>query len=58
MDEDDISYALAKQLPSAYAIESNYGEIYLDEEMRRAVRQALRPILERRLRATRAGEPE
>jgi phosphoribosylanthranilate isomerase len=49
MNRDDISYALAKQLVSAYAIESSYGHIELDEELRDAVDVAVRPILERRL---------
>lgn len=42
-------YALAKQLQTAYSIETNYGSITLDPEMREAVDAALRPIIERRL---------
>lgn len=49
MNRDDISYALAKQLSSATAIESNYGRLDLDEELRCAVDSAVRQILERRL---------
>lgn len=49
MNRDDISYALAKQLGSATAIESNYGRLDLDEELRCAVDAAIRQILERRL---------
>lgn len=45
----NISYALAKQLGSAYSINTNYGEIELDDELRAALGAALRPILERRL---------
>lgn len=55
MDEFAIGYALAKQLSTASAIESAYGTLELDEEMRQAVDAALRPILERRLRATKQG---
>lgn len=44
----EISYALAKQLPSAYAIASSYGEFPLDDELRAAVDAAVRPILQRR----------
>ncbi|NYT62384.1 hypothetical protein H0A66_08675 [Alcaligenaceae bacterium] len=49
MTEEEIGYALAKQLKTAHSIESNYGHIYLDEELHKAVDAALRPILERRL---------
>lgn len=47
------SYALCKQLPSMYAISSNYGGIDLtdDDEMREAVRAAVEPILRRRIQA-------
>ncbi|CAM3827243.1 hypothetical protein [Castellaniella denitrificans] len=51
MNHDDISYALAKQLGSAYAIESNYGAIELDDELRQAIDAAVRPILQARLAA-------
>lgn len=49
MTEDEISYALAKQLKPAHSIESNYGHIHLDQELCQAMDAALRPILERRL---------
>lgn len=42
------SYALSKQLSSAHALASSYGDLELDDEMREAVTRALRPILERR----------
>ena len=45
-----LSYALSKQLSSAYEITSNYGPIELDDELRAAVERAVRPILERRLK--------
>lgn len=45
-----LSYALSKQLSSAYEITSNYGGIELDDELRAAVEKAVRPILERRLK--------
>lgn len=44
-----FSYAISKQLPSAYALNSSYGELELDEEMRAAIEKALLPILERRI---------
>ncbi len=50
------SYAISKQLSSAFAIETNYGDLPLDDEMREAVAQALRPILEQRLEAARKAE--
>lgn len=50
MTPEDISYALAKQLASATAIESSYGQIMLDDELRQAVDAAARPILERRMK--------
>lgn len=49
------SYALCKQLPSAYEIASNYGGIALDGELRTAVEMAVRPILERRLHQAQRG---
>lgn len=52
MRENDIlrySYALAKQLPSAYALKTSYGQFDLDDEMRAAVEAALRPILTARM---------
>ncbi|CAM5288107.1 hypothetical protein [Eoetvoesiella caeni] len=49
MTEDEIGYALAKQLKTAHSIDSNYGHIYLDTELHQAMDAALRPILERRL---------
>ena len=48
----EMLYAIAKQLPMATAIQTNYGEIELDDELRRAVETALAPILENRLLAT------
>lgn len=50
------SYAISKMLPSAFAIETNYGTLYLDDETRAAVENALRPILEQRLEAARKAE--
>ncbi len=55
MNGTEISYALAKQLTSATTIESNYGSIDLDAELRRAVDAAVRPILERRMAAFERG---
>lgn len=44
-----ISYAISKKLAAATAISTNYGDIELDDEMRAALDNALRPILKRRL---------
>lgn len=44
-----ISYALTKQLHKAYAIETDYGNIPLDAELKLAIDKAIRPILEKRL---------
>ena len=44
-----ILYALSKQLPTARAIKTDYGEIELDEEMRSAIEAVLAPILSTRL---------
>mgnify|MGYP001806286636 CR=1 FL=1 len=53
-----LSYALSKQLQSAYEITSNYGGIELDDELRAAVDKAVRPILERRLKLAEAKEAQ
>lgn len=50
-EADNLTYALSKQLASAYAISTSYGDIPLDDEMRAAVDNAVRPILKRRLNA-------
>ena len=47
-EQDLAAYALSKQLPTVYSLESNYGSIELDEELRLAVVAALAPILRRR----------
>lgn len=52
------SYALLKQLPTAYGISSSYGDIDMvdDDEMREAVRAAVEPILRRRIDAAREAQ--
>ncbi len=50
-DADSLSYAISKQLAAAQYISTNYGDIPLDDEMRAAVDNAVRPILKRRLNA-------
>ena len=52
------SYALLKQLPTAYGISSNYGGIDLteDDELREAVRAAVEPILRRRIEAAKGAQ--
>lgn len=44
-----LGYALAKQLPSAVALETPYGRFMLDAELQGIVEKALRPVLARRL---------
>lgn len=46
-----LSYAISKQLAAATVLSTNYGDIPLDDEMRAALDNALRPILKRRLNA-------
>jgi len=46
-----FSYAISKQLPTAHSLNSSYGKLELDEEMRAAIEKALLPILEKRLNA-------
>ena len=59
MDQKSIiSYALAKQLSSAHTLDSNYGGLELDDELREAIDAAVRPILERRLRGLEGGKME
>lgn len=48
-ERTELAYCLAKQLPRASHIMSDYGDFHLDAEMAEAVEAALRPILERRL---------
>lgn len=50
-DAESLSYAISKQLAAAQYISTNYGDIPLDDEMRAAVDNAVRPILKRRLNA-------
>ena len=49
MNIHEIQYCLAKQLTTAHAVETNYGAIPLDCEMKAAIDKALRPILEKRV---------
>lgn len=51
-----LSYAISKQLAAASAINTSYGDIPLDDEMRAALDAALRPVLKRRLNALLAGD--
>ncbi|CUI48538.1 MULTISPECIES: hypothetical protein [Achromobacter] len=54
-----LSYAISKQLAAATAINTSYGDIELDDEMRAALDAALRPILKRRLnRIIANGQPQ
>lgn len=50
-DADSLSYAISKQLATAQYLSTDYGDIPLDDEMRAAVDNAVRPILKRRLNA-------
>jgi hypothetical protein len=47
----ELEYALAKQLDTAYALQSSYGDLKLDPQMRDAVAAALRPIIKSRLKS-------
>lgn len=49
MTADELSYALAKQIPSARGIETDYGTIPLDSCMRDEILQALAELFEARL---------
>ncbi len=46
-----LSRAISVQLAAAVAINTTHGDIPLDDEMRAALDNALRPILKRRLNA-------
>jgi hypothetical protein len=45
LERDEIGYALAKQLDSAYELQTSYGALRLTSDMRQAVANALRPQL-------------
>lgn len=49
-DQLQAMYALDKQLRSATAIVTDYGDLKLDEELRIALIAALEPILEERVK--------
>lgn len=46
----ELTYALAKQLPTAYAVDGPYGSFAIDDEMRAAVEKTLRPLIEKKLK--------
>ena len=48
-EAEKLSYLLAKQLASAHAISTSYGDIELDDQTHAALDNALRPILKHRL---------
>lgn len=56
MTVDEIRYALAKQIPNATAIETDYGSIPLDSLMRADILRALSEIFEARLALALARE--
>lgn len=49
IQDREIRYCLSKQLNTAHTLQTNYGDVELDDEMRAAIAKALRDILERRL---------
>lgn len=51
-----IRYALAKQLDTAYSIETSYGMLPMDAELRQALVAVLELILPRRLAEVEKGE--
>lgn len=52
MTPDSIRYALAKQLPNAQEIVTNYGILELDDELRIALAAAFTAILKARLESS------
>lgn len=50
LERDEIGYALAKQIDSAYALQTSYGELALTKDMQATVANALRPLLMRQWR--------
>jgi hypothetical protein len=57
MDTNEMRYCLAKQLTRAHTLQTDYGDVALDDDMREAVEKALRPILEQRLDPGRPVKP-
>lgn len=57
MQEREIRYCLSKQLSTAHTLQTNYGDVEIDEEMQAAIAEALRGILERRLDPGRPVRP-
>ena len=49
MELEDMKYALAKQIDTIESVNTNYGQIELDEEMKKAVKIALERILEKKI---------
>ena len=49
MESDELQYCLSKKIGSIQTVNTNYGEIELDDEMKEAVKSTLERILERRL---------
>lgn len=49
MDEFEISYSLNKQFSCMECIQTNYGDIPLDDEMIAVIQKPLRELLEKRL---------
>jgi len=45
----DIHYEMGHHLPTIQAVKTRYGLMYFDTEMRDAVEETLRQILEKRL---------
>ncbi len=56
MTVDELRYALAKQIPSATAVETDYGSIPLDSFMRAEILRAVSEIFEARLALALAKE--
>jgi len=57
MDTNEMRYCLAKQLARARSVQTDYGDFALDDEMCKAVENALRTIIERRLDPGRPVKP-
>jgi len=49
MELEELQYCLAKQTNSIESINTNYGTIELDDEMKKAVKVTLERVLKRKI---------
>lgn len=57
LHRDEIGYAIAKQLSTAYELQTKYGALRLTSDMRNVVEATLRPMMLRMWREAAAPEP-